>query len=72
MGLKNLLIIVLVLWVGSVLWRRWQTAQRVKRDGGPERMVRCEQCGVYLPIGEAVARGDEAYACPSHSPLPRA
>ncbi|HMM75431.1 MAG TPA: PP0621 family protein [Gammaproteobacteria bacterium] len=73
MGLKNLLIVVLVLWVGVVLWRRWQAANRSSRGAGrPERMVRCEQCGVYLPRGEAVARGEERYACASHSAPPRA
>lgn len=73
MGLKNLLIVVLVLWVGVVLWRRWQAALRGRgRAGHPERMVRCEQCGVYLPLGEAVARGDERYVCASHSTPPRA
>jgi hypothetical protein len=73
MGLKNLLIVVLVLWLGAVLWRRWQAATRDRRGTGrPERMVRCEQCGVYLPRGEAVARGGERYACASHAAPPRA
>ena len=73
MGLKNLLILVLVLWIGSVLWRRWQAFLRRPRDERrPERMVRCEQCGVYLPVGEAIERGGDRYACRSHSSSTRA
>lgn len=74
MGLKNLLIVGLILWVGTVLWRRWQAAGRASRGTDPraERMVRCEQCGVYLPVGEARTRGEERYVCASHPPSPRA
>ena len=72
MGLKNLLIVIAVAWLASVVWRRWKAASRpARRSARSERMVRCEQCGVYLPVGEALARGDERYACASHPP-PRA
>lgn len=72
MGFRTLLILVLVAWVATVVWRRLKRAGRAPRGGGPpERMVRCEQCGVYLPRGEAVDRGEERYVCASHS-RPRA
>lgn len=73
MGFKNLLVIGLVVWVGLMLWRRWQAATRRPRDnayGG--RMVRCEECGVYLPAADAVQRRPDHYTCTSHPPQPRA
>lgn len=73
MGLKNLLIVALVVWVGVVLWRRLQARRPPQTGAGaPERMVRCEECGVYLPLRDAVARGAGHYACTSHPPAPRA
>lgn len=32
----------------------------------PERMVRCEYCGVHLPVGESVVAGGRHYCTPAH------
>lgn len=73
MGFRNLLIVALLVWVGVILWRRLQARRPPPSGpGAPERMVRCEECGVYLPQRDAVSRGAERYACTSHSPTPRA
>ena len=73
MGFKNLLVIGLLVWVGMMVWRRWKAAtRRPREDAYGGRMVRCEDCGVYLPAGEAVQRSPEHYACATHSRPPRA
>lgn len=73
MGLKNLLIVGLLVWGGFVLWRRWQALSR--RTGGNTyggRMVRCAECGVYLPANDAVQIGSGKFSCASHPVDPRA
>ncbi len=71
MGLKNLIILGLLVWVGTVLWRRWKLASRrppAASHGG--RVVKCAECGVYVPEGETVARGTEQRVCLTHTPKP--
>ncbi len=71
MGLKNLIILGLLVWVGSVLWRRWKLASRrppAASHGG--RVVKCAECGVYVPEGETVARGSDQRVCLTHARKP--
>ena len=49
-------------------------AQGARAEGGNagasaagERMVRCERCGVHLPMGEAVQIGERHYCSPEHA-----
>lgn len=67
MGLKNLLILALVAWAGVTLWRRLRGTAR-RPDGAPpaRRMVKCAECGVYVPEDETVARGPERRVCATH------
>jgi len=72
MGLKNLIILGLLIWAGAVLWRRWKLAsRRPPAAGHGGRMVKCDECGVYVPEGETVARGADHRVCLTHSSRPR-
>jgi uncharacterized protein len=59
--------LVLVI-VGVIFYLAWKGLSRRTRTGrGPaqgdaERMVGCRQCGVHLPISEAV-KADDNYFC---------
>jgi ribosomal protein S26 len=71
MGLKNLLVLALLAWVGLVLWRRVRRA--AGRTGGTppaRRVVKCADCGVYVPEDETVSRGPDRRICASHAPRP--
>jgi uncharacterized protein len=68
MGLSRLLVVALLVWVVWSLWRRWRRA-RARGDAQVRqavRIVKCAQCGVYLPEGDARALGDAGFECKSH------
>jgi uncharacterized protein len=62
----KLLVLVLVGVVFYLVWRGMARRARTRRGGGSgaeaERMVGCRQCGVHLPISEAV-EADGNYFC---------
>ena len=68
MGKLLLLIaaIALVFWV-----RRLLRAPRGPGPGvrDPERMVNCAQCGLYLPVSEALEAQDRYYCSEQHRRL---
>ena len=71
--------------VGMLVWKFWQIAQvkNARREArnantsaanrlpASEVMVRCAQCGLYLPESDAFKRGDDVYCSPAHRDLPR-
>lgn len=67
----KLLILVLVVLVVYFLWRG------LRRDGEPrrkppadgERMVDCSQCGVHLPVSEAVEAKGRFFCSDEHRRL---
>ncbi|WP_394701309.1 PP0621 family protein [uncultured Propionivibrio sp.] len=65
----------LLLWLlfGVLAYSLWRAHQR-RRAARPsvserqaERMVRCERCGVHLPIGECVEHHGSYYCCHRHA-----
>jgi uncharacterized protein len=62
----KLLVLVLVGVVFYLVWRGMARRARTGRDRDPgaeaERMVGCRQCGVHLPVSEAV-EADGNYFC---------
>ena len=66
MGLSRLLFWGALIWVGLVLWRRWRAPSRRVPPAAPTvRVVKCSQCGVYVPESEARPAG-QGFVCASH------
>ena len=74
----KILLLVLLGFVAYALWRgaqakkarpasRDEAAPRRDRSGGVERMVRCERCGVHLPVGEAYLVAGRHYCSAEHA-----
>ncbi|GAB3627225.1 hypothetical protein PTE30175_04605 [Pandoraea terrae] len=77
--MRNILLLLLLLVAGTWWMRRKERrdqAERVRTSGAQrgvppqrdalppaERMVRCAQCGTYLPESEALAGADDAHFC---------
>lgn len=64
--MKYLLLLVL----GILVWRFW-SKRAPKRDVPPdaaevETMVRCAQCGVYLPVTDALAADGRHFCNEAH------
>ena len=66
MGLSRLLVVGLLVWCGFVLWRRWRRAtDRSAPPARATRIVKCSECGVYVPEAEAHAQAD-GFVCQAH------
>ena len=66
MGLSRLLFWGALIWVALILWRRWRArSSRVPPQAPAVRVVKCIQCGVYVPESEARASG-QGFICASH------
>ncbi|MED5617978.1 PP0621 family protein [Ideonella sp. BN130291] len=66
--------LLMILVIGVVLWFAVRRANRNlpprRRGAVPlQTMVRCAQCGVHLPAGEAVADGALYFCSPAHRAL---
>ena len=65
MGLGRLLVLGLLVWGGFVLWRRWQRGQARAAPPAATRVVKCIECGVYVPESEANAQA-RGFVCQAH------
>lgn len=68
MGPVRLILIGIVIWL---VWRaiaanRQQGAVKRKPRPGIGRMVRCDQCGLFVPADEALRSGSRAFCCEAH------
>lgn len=58
--MARLLILVALLWLGWLLYRRWMRMSRARtlaekdRATGGGDMVRCARCHLHLPAGDAL------------------
>lgn len=61
---------LLIFLVVYLLKRNWQPPQQKKPEAPPanEKMVKCANCGVYVPISEAIAVHGQFYCCDAHKP----
>lgn len=70
MNLIRLLVIVAIVWLAFVLFKRWLAGKNQPRsgpDGKPqERMVKCAYCGVHVPESQALRRGEQTFCSPEH------
>ncbi len=68
----KLLILVLVAFAAYLLWRglrRGPGSAARPPAGEGERMVDCSQCGVHLPVSEAIAEEGRYFCSPEHRRL---
>ena len=73
--MSRILIIIVLLVVGFILLKSWQRKQAIqqqtKTSTGAKikntRMLRCEQCGLHVPVDEAVSRGGQHFCSLEHA-----
>ncbi len=63
-----LILVVVVAWRLAQGFRR-KDAARGASAAGPEQMVTCGHCGLYLPRSEAIGAGDRFFCCAEHRRL---
>jgi uncharacterized protein len=70
MGLRTILLIagiwILYLVVKNHIAKKQARITR-KPPKDTQNMVRCKQCGVHLPISQAIVINDNYYCCEEHS-----
>ena len=66
----RLIILLLLAWLGFRIYRMWQQKQqrpRSRKRIGKD-MVSCQQCGVHIPVDEAIQLNDHYYCSEKHLP----
>jgi uncharacterized protein len=70
MGFVRLLIIGAVIWLAFRLLKRFKsgpaTSKKNSSAGASKKMVQCKQCGLHIPVDEALPKGDDYYCCSDH------
>lgn len=72
MGITRLILVFLAVWLLVTLARRISQPRTGNRRGSAkvpaaaEKMVRCHQCGTYLPLSEALFSNDHYYCNSEH------
>jgi uncharacterized protein len=72
--MSKLLILILVAVTAYVVWRAIRRANGARRADRPpagraERMIDCSQCGLHLPISEAVEAQGRYFCSDEHRRL---
>lgn len=65
----KLLLLAVVVWLVVVLLRHYRRGVDAPRAASPkpEDMVRCAECGVYLPKSASILKHGAYYCCEQHS-----
>ena len=69
-----LIVILAAVWWLVKGFRRKDPGKDARRDAteaGPEQMVHCSHCGLYLPQSEAIADGEKFFCSAEHRRLAR-
>ncbi|MFN3712607.1 MAG: PP0621 family protein [Alcanivoracaceae bacterium] len=69
MGLIRLIILAALIWLVWRILRQTLLAPRQpppSADNNPQKMVRCAQCDVHVPLSEAVREGERAFCSDEH------
>jgi uncharacterized protein len=65
--MRTLVIIIVLALIIMIARRLWQTPRPPARPGRqPGKMVQCANCGVYIPVQEALSRGEHFYCSQAH------
>lgn len=67
----KLIIFLFLVWLGFRIYRQWQNkpltrARPAKRLG--KDMVACQQCGMHIPLDEAISSHGQYYCSREHAP----
>ena len=70
MGIVRLLIIGVVIWLAFKLFQRITSRPSVpdnsENNNASKKMVQCKQCGLHIPLDEALPKGDDFFCCSEH------
>jgi len=70
MGIVRLLILGVVVWLAFKLIKRITNRPSISensiKDSAPKKMVQCKQCGLHIPVDEALPKGDDYFCCSEH------
>lgn len=62
MGIVKLIIIVLIVWLGFSIWRKFR---QVKNDDIPQpstrKILSCSVCKMHIPESEAIVQNGKAF-----------
>ena len=65
--MRTLVIIIVLALIFIIAKRLWQTPRPPAKPGRqPGKMVQCANCGVYIPVQEALSRGEHYYCSQAH------
>ena len=70
MGIVRLLIIGALVWLAFSLFKRFTNRPSISenrvKDNSSKKMVQCKQCGLHVPINEALPKGEDYFCCSNH------
>ncbi|NOR51790.1 MAG: hypothetical protein GQ470_04145 [Gammaproteobacteria bacterium] len=70
MGIVRLLIIGVAIWLAFSLFKRFSNrpspSEKSIKAGSSKKMVQCKQCGLHIPVDEALLKGDDYFCCSEH------
>ncbi|MEM7020796.1 MAG: PP0621 family protein [Pseudomonadota bacterium] len=68
MGITRLLILLAILWVGWLIYKRFRHFIAVHRNKPKPvtRIEKCEHCGLHVPEREAVIAQGKVYCSEAH------
>ena len=73
--MSRIIFIIVLLVVGFLLLKSWQRRQSLKQQHKQSsgeiqnntRMVRCLECGLHVPEGEAISQGGKHFCSLDHA-----
>ncbi len=65
--MRTLVIIIVLALIVMIIKRLWQAPRPTAKPGKPSgNTVQCANCGVYIPVEEALQRADHFYCSQAH------
>ncbi len=70
MGIVRLLIIGVLVWLAFRLFKRITNRPSISENSAQnspsKKMIQCKQCGLHIPVDEALSKGDDHFCCSDH------
>ncbi len=65
----KLIILFIAIWFGIRIYRLLQTKNKAgSKPESIQDMVSCDQCGIHIPVNEAIKSGDKYFCSQDHLP----